>query len=66
MVAFWLVNCLYILAGHCLLWKGIGWMTYSKPKGISDDDLRQLYLTRIEDYIRTMLTRYKGVVLRVR
>lgn len=45
--------------GHCLVWKGIGWMS-EYPEGTTDAERNQLYLDRIESYIKTMMTRYKG------
>jgi hypothetical protein len=36
-------------------------MSYHKTEGLSEEELRKLYLTRMEDYIKTMLTRYKGM-----
>jgi GH35 family endo-1,4-beta-xylanase len=49
------------IAGHCLMWKGIGWMS-SHPAGMSDEEIKELYLTRMEDYIKTMMTRYKSML----
>jgi hypothetical protein len=42
-----------------MVWKGIGWMS-SFPKGTTDEEREQMYLKRIEDYIKTMMTRYKS------
>lgn len=49
--------------GHCLIWKGIGWMS-SHPPNMSDADLQNLYLSRMQDYIKTVLGRYKDRIKR--
>lgn len=50
--------------GHCLIWKGIGWMTDYRPNGEKTDaELKPLFMSRMEDYIKTMLTRYKGIYI---
>lgn len=47
--------------GHNLIWKGIGWMTDDRPPNSSDAELKVLFMSRMENYIQTMLTRYQGM-----
>jgi GH35 family endo-1,4-beta-xylanase len=46
--------------GHCMVWKGIGWMS-EVPENTTDSQRTEIYLNRIENYIKTMMGRYKGI-----
>jgi hypothetical protein len=43
-----------------MVWKGIGWMS-EVPENTTDSQRTEIYLHRTENYIKTMMGRYKGI-----